>query len=420
MEMKKLLDRTFIPTKPFPEFKWKWASLQCTEGLNDPVVLLVVLFRMRKLEGRGLRFSSPEFSNELRSLSVDIKDSIGINLVGRTGDRNLIRNSGQYWKALGLIPTKNHSGIIRLTPFGHMVADHEVSQTEFAALVIQQLTLPNPNIQSEKECSLWHQYGLEFKPLKLLLAILLGLHSRSSSYAYMTAEELTNIIIPLSGCSATVEDYVNFIIWKRQGEISTEHYPNCIPEANDLRIAREFLLFLSLYGYINCEKGKVKRLEQRFRINSMLLDEIKQIIDEDNAPSLQEKLKILRKSSVISEFERKRVVGRPHQARFRREVLEACQRCVVTNVSMPEVLEAAHIKPYKYHGEDTIANGFAMRNDIHILFDTGHLRISPNGIIELSQMARLNYGMTIPPSINIPSFINRDFLRWRWDNYNGY
>lgn len=152
----------------------------------------------------------------------------------------------------------------------------------------------------------------------------------------------------------------------------------------------------------------------------MLLDEIKQIIDEDNAPSLQENLEKLRKSSVTSEFERKRVVGRPHQARFRREVLEACQRCVVTNVSMPEVLEAAHIKPYKYHGEDTIANGFAMRNDIHILFDTGHLRISPIGIIELSQTARLNYGMTIPPSINIPSFINRNFLRWRWDNYNGY
>lgn len=92
--MKILLDRTFVPTKPFPEFKWKWASLQCTEGLNDPVVLLGVLFRMRKLEGKGVRFSSPEFSNELRTLSVDIKDSIGINLVGRTGDRNLIRNFG--------------------------------------------------------------------------------------------------------------------------------------------------------------------------------------------------------------------------------------------------------------------------------------------------------------------------------------
>ena len=25
----------------------------------------------------------------------------------------------------------------------------------------------------------------------------------------------------------------------------------------------------------------------------------------------------------------------------------------------------------------------------------------------------------IPPSIVVPSFINREFLKWRWENYNG-
>ena len=92
---------------------------------------------------------------------------------------------------------------------------------------------------------------------------------------------------------------------------------------------------------------------------------------------------------------------------------------MITNVTMPEVLEAAHIKPYKYHGEDSAANGFAMRLDIHMLFDTGHLRISPEGTVELSGRARMDYGALIPPSIVVPSFINRDFLKWRWENYNG-
>jgi hypothetical protein len=86
---------------------------------------------------------------------------------------------------------------------------------------------------------------------------------------------------------------------------------------------------------------------------------------------------------------------------------------------MPEVLEAAHIKPFKYHGEDTIANGFAMRIDIHILFDSGHLRISDTGEISLSTKARMDYGAAIPPRIVLPGFTNRDFLKWRWDNYNG-
>ena len=88
-----MFPQNFIATKPFPNFKWKWACLQCTEGINDPVVLLGVLFRMRKLESRGLRYSSPEFANELVELSNDIKDSIGVDLARRTGERNLIRNS---------------------------------------------------------------------------------------------------------------------------------------------------------------------------------------------------------------------------------------------------------------------------------------------------------------------------------------
>ncbi len=86
---------------------------------------------------------------------------------------------------------------------------------------------------------------------------------------------------------------------------------------------------------------------------------------------------------------------------------------------MPEVLEAAHIKPFKYNGEDTVANGFAMRTDIHTLFDTGHLRISETGVVELSSRARMDYGALIPPRIVIPDFTNKEFLRWRWENYNG-
>ena len=62
-----MLPKNYIPTKPFPDFKWKWASLQCTEGLNDPVVLLGVLFRMRKLEASGVKYSSPEFAKELKT-----------------------------------------------------------------------------------------------------------------------------------------------------------------------------------------------------------------------------------------------------------------------------------------------------------------------------------------------------------------
>lgn len=160
---------------------------------------------------------------------------------------------------------------------------------------------------------------------------------------------------------------------------------------------------------------------ERYSINGDLIDEIIDITTNklSNA-SLIETAQIVRATSVTSEIERKRLSGRPRQAQFRREVLSHCKRCVITNVCMPEVLEAAHIKPYKYNGADTIANGFAMRTDIHLLFDTGHLRISERGDVELSQTARLDYGALIPPRIVVPDFTDRDNLRWRWENYNGY
>ena len=86
---------------------------------------------------------------------------------------------------------------------------------------------------------------------------------------------------------------------------------------------------------------------------------------------------------------------------------------------MPEILEAAHIKPFKYNGDNTVENGFAMRTDIHVLYDTDNLRINENGDVLLSDRARMDYGSIIPPKIIIPDFINLENIRWRWNNYDG-
>jgi len=416
-----MFPKNYIPTKPFPDFKWKWACLQCTEGLNDPVILLGVLFRMRKLEPLQVKYSSDEFAQELIDLSNDTLDSVGVDLARRTGSRNIIRNSGQYWRAVGLIPSADKSGKIQLTDFGRKVADHDISQTEFAAITVQTFKLPNPHIQSEEECKRWLDNGLVIYPLRLLLSIQLELTKLNQGY--ITTEELTRIIIPLSGCRAEMQDYVNFIIWHRAGEISLIGWPDCCTGANDMRIAREYLLFLSHYGYLSEPVGNT-RLEEKYYINAVILNEIYGIISEKpKEESLLQALDAIRATEITAEFERKRVqtyrVARSNQANFRRTVLKACERCVITNVTMHEVLEAAHIKPFKYNGEDSIANGFAMRTDIHTLFDAGHLRISVDGIIDLSSRARMDYGATIPPKIVLPDFTSRDFLRWRWENYNG-
>ena len=417
-----MLDKTYIPKLPFADFKWKWASLQCTESLNDPVILLGVLFRMRKLEEKGLKYSSPEFAHELEELSNDVKDSIGVNLAGRTGERNLIRNSGQYWRAVGLLEDGDKTGHIHLTEFGRRVADREVTQTEFAAITIQTFKLPNIKIQSVDECQLWLDNGLVLYPLRLILNIEKELYAQGEGF--LTTKELTKIVIPLSSNpNASIEDYIHFILWYRAGEITLIGWPDCCPRDNDTRIAREYLLFLSNYGYLVKQDGQT-RMSERYAYNSLLDAEITNMLAEktsDQSPI--QVIPQIRAKEIASEIERKRVDEnirtRPNQAKFRKEILQACERCIITNVKMPEVLEAAHIKPFKYHGEDTIANGFAMRMDIHLLFDSGHLRISENGEIDLSTRARMDYGATVPPRISLPNFTNKEFLKWRWDNYNG-
>jgi putative restriction endonuclease len=67
-------------------------------------------------------------------------------------------------------------------------------------------------------------------------------------------------------------------------------------------------------------------------------------------------------------------VPRLGQGIFRVKVLDAYSRaCAVTGEHSLPVLEAAHIKPYASGGEHSVANGLALRSDLHRLFDRGYV-----------------------------------------------
>ena len=173
------------------------------------------------------------------------------------------------------------------------------------------------------------------------------------------------------------------------------------------------------WASLQCTEGLNEEL---FCYNRQLDDEIGELLALSSKGGYDELLERLKGTDVVSEIERKRVASsrrRKNQSRFRREVLGNSPRCIITNVTMPEVLEAAHIIPFKYHGEDSRANGLAMRLDVHQLFDSGHLRINADGGVFLTDRVRMDYGALIPPVIHFPDWINRDFVRWRWENYNG-
>ena len=67
------------------------------------------------------------------------------------------------------------------------------------------------------------------------------------------------------------------------------------------------------------------------------------------------------------------------QGAFRSALFEAYdRRCVVTGCSIKDVLDAAHIYPYKGSYTNHVSNGLLLRTDLHTLFDCDLIGIDPS------------------------------------------
>jgi len=404
-----------IPVKPFDSYKWRWLSVTPSEGLLDPPVFLGVLRVMAKFEGQAR--SKPSIAAELKKVETETETSV--DLV-RTPSRNLIRNSGQYWFGTGLLVPSH--GVIQLTELGRQIADGKITQGEFAAIMVQQVILPNPYTYKPVEIEKWKAAKLEIRPLALILEIInqLGKDLSYNEEAYLSPSELIKIVIPLAGQMTAPKEIANCIAMFRKGKLDISNWPNCVPGDNDHRFAREFLLFLSNFGL--CERRGPRKneryyLAQPLDVGSLIQTPGTSIFTNDQGGKAA--IKAMRHSSLPSIIERQRVLSsvleRPGQAKFRKDILNAYQKkCLLTGEEISAVLEAAHIVPVKYHGADVVNNGICLRVDIHTLFDAGAIRIKPTGELLLSDTvsASQNYRY-LPPKITIPGFVNPANVAWR-------
>jgi len=400
------------PRKPFPKYKWRWASTMPTESLNEPPVFFGVLRAMRHAEGKYP--SSSDFEAALRN--IQSKSGIPKLDLLRTGKRNLIRNSGQYWKALGLLGDTRR-GIV-LTELGNKVADGNITKQEFAAITIKTLELPNKKI--EPDDSSWAAAHLVIHPLELILAILLKLYAKAGAgEAYLTPEELKLIVIPLAGDNRNPNEHADAIIQFRKGSLQIDSWPNCVPAANDGRMAREFLIFLNRYDFCDLIESK-KNGNEKYILNPQNVSAISELLSMPLPIEPQQLENATRNAISIDLKSRSRktasILERPTQAKFRREILEAYRRtCFLSGETMLDVLVAAHIVPVENGGPDSTANGILLRADLHILYDAGHIRISSDGKIHLSDALKANstYAKNLPSQITWPKFVSKDALAWR-------
>lgn len=80
--------------------------------------------------------------------------------------------------------------------------------------------------------------------------------------------------------------------------------------------------------------------------------------------------------------------GREGQAEFRTLILNAYQRCAISDCSEKVALDAAHIIPYVDQRSHLVENGICLRADLHRLFDCGLISVDSNYIINVSPTLR--------------------------------
>ena len=389
-------------------------------NLLQAPVFLGVLRALSHYEGDA--FSSTSLRDELSTVQVETRSTVTL---ARDPNRNLFRNSGQYWRGTGLITSK--SGVIHLTNLGRRVASGHVTQGEFAALMVQQTVLPNPATYSSSEVAKWTTAGLQIRPLKLILEIIEALgRMNGASSSSLNNEELISHSHSVGRGKCDGSIIARHVIRYRRGQLDVSGWPDCAPEANDKRLAREFLLFLANFSLLRLDKSQGTRDEQRFYLDELFdVDAATTPTDAsifDTEENTERAIEEVRHSSLPSIIERQRtitrVLARTGQSKFRLRIMSAYQgRCFLTGEEIPEVLEAAHIVPVTNNGSDEENNGFCMRVDIHRLYDSGNLRIRPNGSLMLSDAVKgsPNYA-GLPSSVIFPAFVNPANIIWR-DSY---
>lgn len=92
---------------------------------------------------------------------------------------------------------------------------------------------------------------------------------------------------------------------------------------------------------------------------------------------------------------------RQGQPAFRNALIDAYEgRCAITGCEVREVLEAAHISPYRGTHTNHVTNGLLLRADIHTLFDRGLIRVDRNYRVSASPEVAAAYDL--PATLTLP------------------
>jgi hypothetical protein len=87
------------------------------------------------------------------------------------------------------------------------------------------------------------------------------------------------------------------------------------------------------------------------------------------------------------------IAQRRGQQAFRDTLLAAYrERCAISGCTVVDVLEAAHIVPYRGSATNVVSNGLLLRADLHVLFDCGLIAVDPDKMVVVISSSLRNSG----------------------------
>jgi len=206
-----------------------------------------------------------------------------------------------------------------------------------------------------------------------------------SSHTFLPLSLAWDVFDMGNGCSS-LEELQRMIFPLRKDKTSLNPVIGCIVLTNPIFFKPEDWISVPEDWKLSTQQGKsyattteigkrawthVEHLLNKYMAISLIQEKENQLLLEDPEPEYGRS--VLRKV-------------RLGQGAFRVLVTDAYQRkCAISGEKTLPVLDAAHIKPYAKSGPHFISNALLLRSDLHKLFDTGYITITPDHKVEVSK-----------------------------------
>ena len=205
-----------------------------------------------------------------------------------------------------------------------------------------------------------------------------------SSHTFLPISIAWDVFDKGNGCDS-FQELQRMILQYRQDKINSNPTIGCIVLTNPIFFKKEDWIAVPEDWSTSIVQGKSystdTEIGQRFwsNVEQLLQKYLYSVPDEEKSQLILEEPETMYGKSVLTKV-------RLGQGAFRVLVTDAYNRkCAISGERTLPVLEAAHIKPYAESGPHFISNALLLRSDLHKLFDSGYLTITPDLKVEVSK-----------------------------------